>query len=119
MINKTITFKKEQEWDKFFKDHNPETMVNFDKLQFLSNEKEGINHKKQFKRFCKIFVSGLIDMYPLRDKLLCRIIDKVCLLAQSKVRLIRFGFTYIALGLTKVLLNQFNDLNGVIMRLKA
>jgi hypothetical protein len=85
-------------------------MVNFDKLQLLSMEKEGISHRKQFKRVIKIFVNTLIDMYPLRDLILSSIVDRVCLLAQSKVRLIRFGFAYIGLALQKVLLNQFSDL---------
>jgi hypothetical protein len=105
ILTKVLTFNTEQQWDKFFLESNPENMVNFDRLQLLSNEKEGVNHKKQFKRFCKILITGLIDMYPTRDNLLVKIIDKVSILAQSKIRLIRFGFTFIALNITKVLLN--------------
>jgi len=119
LAEKSMTIKREQDWDKFFKEHSPEAMVNFERLQLLSMEKEGLNHKKQFKRFCKIVVGSLVDMYPLRDQLLAKLVDKVCLLAQSKIRLVRFGFTYVALGLLKVLLSQFNDLNSVFQRLKA
>lgn len=48
-----------------------------------------------------------------------KMIDKICLLAQSKVRLIRFSFTYIAMAFNKQLLNQYHDLDSVICRLKA
>jgi hypothetical protein len=61
----------------------------------------------------------MVDMYPSRDNLLANIVDKVSILAQSKIRLIRFAFTYIALSLTKVLLSQYNDLSVVLNRLKA
>lgn len=58
-------------------------------------------------------------MYPFRNELVTNLVDKVCLMAQSKVRIIRFVFTSIALSLNKVLLNQFSDLDSVIVRLKA
>lgn len=105
--------------DKFFKDRKPEALINFDTLQLFSVEKGESNHKKFFKRFCKIIVTDLVDMYPKRSNLLSAIVDKVCIMAQSKIRLVRFGFTFIALGLTKVLLHQFNDLSSVICRLRS
>jgi hypothetical protein len=74
-------------------------------MQFFSNEKEAVSHRKFLKRFFKIFVTNLIEMYPEKKKILPLIIDKVCILAQCKIRLIRYGFTVIAMGLTKVLLN--------------
>lgn len=40
-------------------------------------------------------------------------------MAQSRIRLIRFGFTFIGLGITKVLLNQFENLNNIILRLQS
>ena len=58
-------------------------------------------------------------MYPKRSNLISVIVDKVCIMAQSKIRLVRFAFTYIALGLTKVLLHQFNDLSGILRRLHS
>jgi len=39
-------------------------IVDFESIQLLFVEKEGTNHKKFFKRFCKIFIANLIDMYP-------------------------------------------------------
>jgi hypothetical protein len=43
-------------------------------------------------------------MFPLRDNLLGLIVDKVCILAQCNIRLIRFSFTFIGVALMKVLL---------------
>ena len=64
-------------------------------------------------------VTNLIDMFPKRSDLVSLIIDKVCILAQSKIRLIRFGFTFIALSITKVLLNQYENMNNIILRLQS
>jgi hypothetical protein len=119
IVEKTQIIEKEQDWDKFLKENKPEDMINFEKLQLLSTEKDGNTHKKFLKRFFKILVTNLIDMYPKRHKLLELIIDKICILAQSKVRLIRFGFTVFALSLTKVLLHQFNDISQVMSRIRS
>lgn len=67
LVEKCLTWTKEQEVDKFFKDRNIEEMINFDTLQILSAEKDGSNHKKFFKRFCNIMVTNLIDMFPKRS----------------------------------------------------
>lgn len=64
-------------------------------------------------------VTNLVDMYPKRHKLLELIIDKICILAQSKVRLIRYCFTVAALGLCKILLHQFHDISTVMSRLRS
>ena len=64
-------------------------------------------------------MTNLIDMYPKRSKLLETIIDKICILAQSKVRLIRFGFTVAALSFCKVLLHQHHDISSVMCRLRS
>jgi hypothetical protein len=58
-------------------------------------------------------------MYPRRSKLLETIIDKICILAQSKVRLIRFGFTVAAMSFCKVLLHQHHDISSVMSRLRS
>jgi len=119
LVEKTLVWTKEQEVDKFFKERKPEELINFDTLQLCPTEKEGGNHKKFFKRFCKIIITDLVDMFPKRNRLIPAIVDKVCIIAQSKVRLVRFGFTYIAFGLMKVLLHQFSVLSGVIGRLRS
>ena len=119
LVENCLSWTKEQEVDKFFKDRNIDEMINFETLQILSTEKDGSNHKKFFKRFCTIMVTNLIDMFPKRSDLVSLIIDKVCILAQSKIRLIRFGFTFIALGITKVLLNQIENMNNIILRLQS
>ena len=64
-------------------------------------------------------MTNLVDMYPRRSKLLEMIIDKICILAQSKVRLIRFGFTVAAMGFCKVLLHQYHDISSVMSRLRS
>jgi hypothetical protein len=96
-------------------------LINFQKVALLqvSQDKEATLQKKFFKRFCKLFISNIIDSYPKKQKILVDIVDKVCILAQSKVRLVRFSFTYIALGLTKILLNQSNDISSFINRMKS
>lgn len=50
-------------------------------------------------------------MFPNRDQLITKLVDKVCLLAQSKVRIVRFAFTFVAMNLNKVLLFQMADLD--------
>ena len=119
LVDKTLAWTKEQEVDKFFEERKPEELINFDTVQLFSTEKEGANHKKFFKRFCKIIVTDLVDMFPKRNRLIPAIVDKVCIIAQSKVRLVRFGFTFIAFGLMKVLLHQFSVLSAVIGRLRS
>lgn len=64
-------------------------------------------------------MTNLIDMYPQRSKLLEKIIDKICILAQSKIRLIRFGFTAAAMGFVKILLHQLHDISQVMARLRS
>ena len=81
-----------------------ESIISWEKLQYCSQEKDGVHHKKQFKRFCKILVRAIVDMFPLRDNLLGAIVDKICVLAQCNIRLIRFSFTFIGVALMKVLL---------------
>ena len=119
LVEKSLVWTKEQEVDKFFKERKPEELFNFDTLQLCPTDKEGGSHKKFFKRFCKIIITDLVDMFPKRNRLIPAIVDKVCIIAQSKVRLVRFGFTYIAFGLMKVLLHQFSVLSGVIGRLRS
>lgn len=58
-------------------------------------------------------------MYPLRGELLQILTDRVCLLAQSRVRLIRFAFTFIAMNIYRVLLDQYSELDSVMARLKS
>jgi hypothetical protein len=41
LVEKAQKIEKEQEWDKFFKENDPQEMINFEKLQMLSTEKEG------------------------------------------------------------------------------
>ena len=78
-----------------------------------------MTHKKFFKRFCKILVTNVIDAYPKKEKLLINIVDRICILAQSKIRLVRYGFTCIALGFTKTLLTQYHDISCTIRRLRS
>ena len=58
-------------------------------------------------------------MHPRRSGSIPAIVDKVCIIAQSKVRLVRFGFTFIAFGIMKVLLRAFGDLSSVMGRLRS
>ena len=41
LVEKSQKIEKEQDWDKFFKENKPEEMINFEKLQLLSTEKDG------------------------------------------------------------------------------
>lgn len=76
-----------------------------------TQDKNGVTHRKFFKRFCKILVTNIIDAYPKKEKLLINLVDKICILCQSKVRLVRYGFTSIALGFIKTLLSQYHDIS--------
>ena len=96
-------------------------MIDSSNTVFLpgTNEKVAVTHKKFFKRFCKILVTNIIDAYPKKERVLVNLVDKISILAQSKVRLIRYSFTCIALGFTKTLLNQHHDISITIKRLRS
>ena len=49
-------------------------------------------HRKQFKRFCKLFITGLVDMYPRRSHLLTHLTERLCLFLDCRQRLVRLTF---------------------------
>jgi len=104
LVEASVKTKSVSEWDKLLKDSKIEEIINWDKAQLLPFDKEGLTHKRFFKRFCKIFVNNHVDGFPARQGLQESIFTRVCALSQSKVRLVRFGFTYVALGFMKQLL---------------
>jgi len=118
MVEKAYSFKSEKDWDQFLA-QNSEDLFNFESYQIGKADKEAVVHKKFFKRFCKLLVSNLIDMYPKRDKILPSIVSKICILSQVKQRLVRMAFTYISMQLTKVLLAQHHDLSKICQQLRS
>lgn len=113
LVEFSKSLKKEQEFDAFWNESDPSKMIDFKQIVLMPNtqDKNGVTHRKFFKRFCKILVTNIIDAYPKKEKLLINLVDKICILCQSKVRLVRYGFTSIALGFIKTLLSQYHDIS--------
>ena len=116
LLSQLLKLKKESEVEKMLRDLKIDENIVWDKAQLLPLEKEGLNHKKFFKRFCKLFVTNQVDNFPARDGVLDTIVEKVCLFSQSKIRIIRFAFTYIALGLFKSVLSNYSDISSLVTR---
>ena len=67
------------------------------------------DHKKAFKRFSKLLITNLVDMYPQRKEVLPALVKKVVALAGSKQRLIRLSFTQISIQLLKHILENLHE----------
>jgi len=61
-------------------------------------------HLRHFKKFCKLFVANLVDLFPAKKDVLIDIIREVCNLTRLKVRIARYAFTCIGMHLLKHLL---------------
>lgn len=85
----------------------------------MTDEKEGATQRKFFKRFAKLLVSNLVDLYPKREGVLGSVVDKVALLAQSKVRIVRLAATFAAMVLLKEVLTQQHEMQQYLKRSKT
>ena len=61
---------------------------------------------KTFKRFCKVLVTNLVDMYPKNKTHLPALMKEILNFSQSKLRLFRYSFTIIGMQFFKPLLEQ-------------
>lgn len=77
------------------------------------------DHKKAFKRFAKLLVTNLVDMFPQRKDVLPALVNKVVSLAGSKQRLIRLSFTQISIQLLKHILENLHESQVVMSRLES
>ena len=77
------------------------------------------DQKKAFKRFCKLLVTNLVDMFPQRKDVLPNLVGRVVGLAGSKQRLVRLSFTHVAIMLMKNLLENLRECQLVYERLES
>ena len=61
-------------------------------------------HLRSFKKFCKILVANLVDIYPARSELLIEVVHEACHFLRFRIRLVRYAFTFIGMQLLKNLL---------------
>ena len=78
---------------------------NVDQAMIFGQGKQAQIHLRHFKKFCKLFVANLVDIYPARSELLVEITREVCNLARFRIRLVRYAFTLIGMQIMKNLLN--------------
>ena len=60
---------------------------------------------RHLKRFCKLLVSGLVDLYPAKRELLPSLLEECRVLTRSKIRLLRLGATHFTMQLYRQLLD--------------
>lgn len=87
--------------------------INFDLESFIfsSKLKLAATHLRQFKRFCKVFCTNLVDLFPAKKHLASTLVREILNLAHCKMRLLRLGFTHIGLHLFNHLLSEVGQLN--------
>lgn len=68
--------------------------VDFDQCAFVQTSKQAAATLRHLKRFCKLLVSGLVDLYPAKKDLLPAVIEECRAMSRSKIRLLRLSFTY-------------------------
>lgn len=68
-------------------------------------------HKKCFKRFVKLLVKNLIELYPRRQQVLPLLVDRVVALTESKLRFLRLSFTQVAMHMLKVAISELQEVN--------
>ena len=72
-----------------------------------------------FKKFCKLLVVNLVDLYPAKKEILVDIVREVCNMSRLRVRLVRYAFTSIGMQLLKNLLAQKHSLDLISNQFKS
>ena len=83
------------------KDQQSQLKIDFASCHFLNGGKQSATALRGFKRFTKLLVGNLIDMYPANKELLPMIVGEICMLSRQKLRLLRSCFTQIAIQFFK------------------
>ena len=71
------------------------------------------------KKFCKLLVANLVDLFPAKKDLLIDMIREVCNLSRLRTRLMRYAFTSIGMMLLKNLLAQQHSLEVLRSQFKS
>lgn len=64
------------------------------------------NHLRAFKRFAKVLVNNLVDVFPSKQSSMTRLLAEIIKFSGSKVRLFRHGFTQVGLEIFHGLLTE-------------
>ena len=51
------------------------------------------SHLRAFKRFCKVLVTNLVDIFPVKNEIMPCLVTEILNMSHSKLRLFRHGFT--------------------------
>lgn len=81
-----------------------------DKIAFLSKSKSSQAHVRIFKRFCKVLITNLVDVFPAKKKHMYALAREILNFSRCKMRLFRSGFTQIGLCIFSQLLTEVNQL---------
>lgn len=68
-----------------------------DRMAYQSSTKSQLAHIRQFKRFTKLLVSNIVDLFPQQKELTSCLVQEIINFSQCKMRLLRLGFTYIGM----------------------
>lgn len=82
-----------------------------DQAAIFGQGKLAMAHLRHFRKFCKLLVANLVDLYPAKKELLVDIAREVCIMSRLRIRLVRYAFTSIGMQLLKNLLAQKHSLD--------
>lgn len=88
--------------------------VNIDKIAFMAkNGKSCQAHARNFKRFCKVLMTNLVDVFPAKKQHVLGLVREILNFSRCKLRLLRFGFTHIGLTIFSHTLSQVTQLQSL------
>jgi hypothetical protein len=90
-----------------------------DQAVIFGQGKLAMAHLRHFKKFCKLLVANLVDLFPAKKELLVDIAREVCIMSRFRVRLVRYAFTSIGMQLLKNLLAQKHSLDLLSSQFKS
>lgn len=68
-----------------------------DNAAIFGQGKQSMANLRHFKKFCKLLVANLVDLYPAKKEVLVDIVREVCNMSRMRVRLVRYAFTSIGM----------------------
>jgi hypothetical protein len=90
-----------------------------DNAAIFGQGKQSMAYLRHFKKFCKLLVVNLVDLYPAKKEILVDIVREVCNMSRLRVRLVRYAFTSIGMQLLKNLLAQKHSLDLISNQFKS
>lgn len=83
------------------KEHQDSLKFDVNQAMVFGSGKEAQVHLRQLKKFCKLLVTNLVDLFPARKELLIDVAREICNFSRLRIRLVRYSFTFIGMLVLK------------------